>query len=151
MQCITMGVVSLARVYVLCLHTKRGSLEGRICVNLPLSKVRVSFFNYVDQILPIINHLPTHGWHLWKKSITVKVEKILKGSLDLISSPSEKIQIMDGKVCLRFKGKTLLSVVNNFFCFQKFVDNAQHYLALHLKPTFPPIIWIFPEGEDDGI
>ena len=37
-----------------------------------------------------------------------KVKKILKGSLDLISSPSPsvKIQIMGGKVCLRGKGKT---------------------------------------------
>ena len=38
----------------------------------------------------------------------IKVEKILKGSLDLIPSPSPsiKIQIMGGKVCLRCKGKT---------------------------------------------
>ena len=43
-----------------------------------------------------------------------KVEKILKGSLDLISSPSPsvKIQIMGGKVCLRRKGKAFLSIVN---------------------------------------
>ena len=43
-----------------------------------------------------------------------KVEKILKGSLDSIQSPSPsvKIQIMGGKVCLRCKGKTLLVVVN---------------------------------------
>ena len=42
-----------------------------------------------------------------------KVEKILKGSLDWISSPSPsvKIQIMGGKVCLRCKGKTLLGVI----------------------------------------
>ena len=37
-----------------------------------------------------------------------KVEKILKGSLDSIPSPSVKIQIMSGKVSLRCKGKTLL-------------------------------------------
>ena len=43
-----------------------------------------------------------------------KVEKILKGSLDLISSPSVKLQIMGGKVCYRCKGKTLLGVVNKF-------------------------------------
>ena len=45
---------------------------------------------------------------------TIKVEKILKGSLNLIPSPipSVKIQIMGGKVCLRCKGKTLLVVVN---------------------------------------
>jgi hypothetical protein len=43
----------------------------------------------------------------------VKVEKILKGSLDLIPSPSlsMKIQIMGGKVCLRCNGKTLLGDV----------------------------------------
>ena len=41
-----------------------------------------------------------------------KVEKILKGSLDWIPSPShsEKIQIMGGKVCLRCK--TLLGIIN---------------------------------------
>jgi hypothetical protein len=43
---------------------------------------------------------------------TVKVEKILKGSLDSIPSPSRllKIQIMGGKICFRCKGKTLLGV-----------------------------------------
>ena len=43
-----------------------------------------------------------------------KVENILKGSLDSIPSlsPSVKIQIMDKKVCLRCKGKTLLGGVN---------------------------------------
>ena len=42
-----------------------------------------------------------------------KVENILKGSLDLMPSPSSsvKIQIMRRKVCLRCKGKTLLGVV----------------------------------------
>ena len=40
----------------------------------------------------------------------IKVEKILKYSLDSIPSPSTsvKIQIMCWKVCLRCKGKTLL-------------------------------------------
>ena len=41
-----------------------------------------------------------------------KVEKILKDSLDSIPSPSVKIQIMAGKVCLKCKGKTLLGIVN---------------------------------------
>ena len=35
-----------------------------------------------------------------------KIENIFKGILDI------QIQIMDGKVCLRCKGKTLLGVVN---------------------------------------
>ena len=46
--------------------------------------------------------------------VSIKVEKILKGSLDSIPSPSPsvKIQIMGGKICMRCKGKTLLGVVN---------------------------------------
>ena len=43
--------------------------------------------------------------------INIKVEKILKGSLDLSRSSSVKIQIIDGKVCLRCKGKTLLPIL----------------------------------------
>ena len=51
----------------------------------------------------LLNAVPLVGFYL-------KVENILKGSLDLISSasPSVKIQIMGWKVCLRCKGKTLL-------------------------------------------
>ena len=54
----------------------------------------------------------------------IKVEKILKGSLDLIPSPlpSAKIQVMGRKVSLRCKGKNLL-----------------------------PIIWILTEVKGDGI
>ena len=49
-----------------------------------------------------------------KKNCMCKVEKILKGSLDSIPSPSPsvEIQIMNRKVCLGCKGKTLLDVVN---------------------------------------
>ena len=45
---------------------------------------------------------------------TSKAGKILKGSMISIPSPSPsvKIQIMGGKVCLRCKGKTLPGVVN---------------------------------------
>ena len=51
---------------------------------------------------------------IFQKLTIFKVEKIFKGSLDSIPSPSPsvKIQIMGGKVCLRCKGKTLLVVVN---------------------------------------
>ena len=46
--------------------------------------------------------------------MTFKIEDILKDNQDSIpsSSPSVKIQIMDRKVCLRCKGKTLLFVIN---------------------------------------
>ena len=48
-------------------------------------------------------------------NIHSKVEKILKGSLDSIPSPSTsvKIKIMGGKVCLRCKSKTLLGGMVN--------------------------------------
>ena len=60
-----------------------------------------------------------------------KVDKILKGSLDLIPSPSPsvKIQIMGGKVCLRCKGKTLLGVIQ-LFENKKVVDITQQCFAL---------------------
>ena len=55
-----------------------------------------------------------------------KVEKILKGSLDLITSPlpSVKIQIMGGKICLRCKGETSLGIGT-----KKFVNNTQQCFA----------------------
>ena len=46
------------------------------------------------------------------QTVPGKVEKILIGSLDSITSPSVKIQIIGGKVCLRCKGKILLGIVN---------------------------------------
>jgi hypothetical protein len=54
--------------------------------------------------------------------IPSKVENILEGSLDLIPSPSpsDKIQIMGGKVC-----------------FQKFVDNTKQCFALLPQVNFP--------------
>ena len=52
---------------------------------------------------------------------------------------------MGGKICLRCKGETLLRVVN------KLSTKPSNVLPLSLKKTFPPIIWIFTEGEGDGI
>ena len=67
--------------------------------------------------------------------LDIKVENILKGSLNLISSPlpSLKIQIMGGKVCLKFKGKTL-------FVFKSFLTRPSNILTLQLKQTFLTII-----------
>ena len=71
-----------------------------------------------------------------------KVEKILKGSLVLIPSPSPsvKIKIMGGKICLRSKGKTLLGDVNKLFVFKSLLTTSGKVLPLHLKQTFTPII-----------
>jgi len=64
-------------------------------------------------------------------AVKFKVEKILKGSLELIPSPSPsvKIQIMGGKVCLGCKGKLLLGIVNKLDD-KKFVDFTQQCFAL---------------------
>ena len=37
------------------------------------------------------------------------------------------------------------------FCLQKFADNHQQYFSFTPQATFPDIIWIFTEGEDDWI
>ena len=62
-----------------------------------------------------------------------KVKKILKGSLDSISSPSVKIQIVGRKVCLRRKGKTLLAIVNKLFVFKSLLTTSSNVLPLHLS------------------
>ena len=81
----------------------------------------------------------------------IKVEKILKGTLDSILSPSPsvKIQIMGGKICFRCKGETLMGVVNKLLKTKSLLTSPSNVLPLHLKQTFPPIIWIFTGGEGD--
>jgi hypothetical protein len=64
-----------------------------------------------------------------------KVENILKGSLDSIPlpSPSAKIQIMGGKVCLRRKGKTLLGVVHKVLKTKSLLTSPSDVLPYYLK------------------
>ena len=84
----------------------------------------------------------------------VKVEKVLKGSLDSIITftfRELKIQIMGGKVCLRCKVKTLLGDVNKLFFIKSLMIMPSNILLLHLKQIFPSIIWIFTEGEGNEI
>jgi hypothetical protein len=57
-----------------------------------------------------------------------KVEKILKGCLDLISSPS-----LGWNVCLRCKGKTLLGIINKLFVFKCLLTTSSNVLPLHLS------------------
>ena len=75
-------------------------------------------------------------------TLPVKVEKLLKASLDLYPSPSPsvKIQIMGGTICSRCKGKTLLGIVNKLLKTKRFVDITQQCFALLAQVTFPPII-----------
>ena len=51
---------------------------------------------------------------------------------------------MGGKVCLRRRGKTLLHVVNKFL-------KTKSLLTTPSNVPFPPMIWIFTEGEGDRI
>ena len=64
---------------------------------------------------------------------SIKVEKILKGSLDSIPSPSVKIQIMGREVCLRCEGKTLLGVVNKLLKTKSLLTSPSNVLPYHLK------------------
>ena len=58
-----------------------------------------------------------------------KVKRMQEDSMNSISSPSVKIQIIGRE------------------SFQKFVDPPSNVLPLHLMQTFPPITWIFTEGD----
>ena len=84
-------------------------------------------------------------------NISIELKKISKDSLDLIPLPSVKIQITGGRVCLRYKGKTLLGVVNKLFVFKNWLARPSNVVPLHLKQIFLPTISIFTEGEGDGI
>ena len=45
----------------------------------------------------------------------------------------------------------MLGDVNKLFVFKSLLTTPRNVLPLHLKQTFPPIIWILTEGEGDGI
>ena len=66
-------------------------------------------------------------------------------------SVSVKIQIIGGKVYSKLWSYILLGGVNIFFVFKSLLRMPSNVLPLHLKQTFQLIIWIFIEGEGDGI
>ena len=68
-----------------------------------------------------------------------KVKKNSEDRPDLIpsTSPSVKIQIMCGKVCLRHKGKTLLGFVNKLFVFKSLLTTPQQCFASTFRANFP--------------
>ena len=72
----------------------------------------------------------------------IKVENILKCSLDSIPSPSPsvKIQILVEKVFLRCKCKTLLGIVNKLLKTKSLLTSPSNVLPYHLS-----------EGEGDGM
>jgi hypothetical protein len=74
----------------------------------------------------------------WDLKKNIKVEKILKGGLDLFQSPSPsvKIQIISRKVCLRCKGKTLLGVVNKLLKTKDLLTSPSNVLPYYLELDF---------------
>ena len=74
-------------------------------------------------------------------SSSSKVDKNLKGILDSIlsPSPSENIQIMGGKVCLRCKGKTMLGIVDKFLKTNSLLTSSSNVWPYYLKQIFSPI------------
>ena len=45
----------------------------------------------------------------------------------------------------------MLGDVSKHFVFKRLLTTPSNVLPLHLNKTFPPIIWVFTEGEGDGI
>ena len=62
-----------------------------------------------------------------------------------------KIQIIGGKIYLSEKGKTLLGDFNKLFIFKSLLTTPSNFLPLHLNQSLLAIIWIFTQGEGDGI
>ena len=60
----------------------------------------------------------------------IRIEQILKGSLDSVLSPSVKIQVMGRKVCLSCKGQTLVDVVNTLLKTKSLLTSPGNVLSL---------------------
>ena len=78
-----------------------------------------------------------------------KVEKMLKGSLDLIPLPSlsVKIKLWAGKFAAGVKAKRCWALSTN----KKFVDITQQCFASLPQVSFPANNLNFTEGEGDGM
>ena len=131
----TVSVTSKARD--LGIEQRHISYSQRPEQNSDLKKQKISSIKF--SIFHLISYVKNLASSLF---LVVKVENISEDSLNLIPSPSssQKIQIMGRKVCLRWKGKTLLSVVNKHFKRKSLQTSPSNVLPLHLKQTFPPKI-----------
>ena len=87
-----------------------------------------------------------HGVKIFLR-LQFKGEKILKGSKDSISSPSRSHEHLN--FCFYFFRQNIAGCYQQTFCPKGLLTAPNNVLPLHPKPTFPPIIWIFTEG--DGI
>ena len=96
---------------------------------------------YINNTFPAANLT----WFVTGKRVRhslIKVETILKGSLDLIPSPSPsvKIQIVGEKVCLRCKANMLPVFVDKLLKAKSLLISPSNVLPYYLKYTFLPII-----------
>ena len=123
------------------IQLKCGFLRKSFIMNAPL----ISYHFWVGLLLWIWNSVISNDGCKVKK-------KIWEDSLDSIPSPSlsVKIQIMGGKN-IKAKHCWLLLFVNKLFVLKTLLITPSNVLPLHLKQTFPPIIWIFTKGEGGGI
>ena len=117
-------------------------------LQLPCSDYYTDTKSVLDQTIRILQAMidvcAENGWLastlriiqlLQMVSFVGKVEIFLKGSLDSIPSPSPsvKIQIMGGKVCLRCNGKTLLGVANKLLKSKSLLTSPSNVLPYSLK------------------
>ena len=67
--------------------------------------------------------------------VSCKVKEILKGSLDSIPSPSPsvKIQIIGGKICLRCEGKILPGIVNKLLKTKSFLTSPSNVFPYYFR------------------
>jgi len=105
-----------------------------------------------DRIWGSMNPLAKFGLHL---KLNHKVEKILEDCMTSIPSPSTSVKnwkskLLAGKFTWGNKVKHCRLMLTNFF-FKSLLTMSSNVLPLNLKQTFPPIIWIFTEGEGDEI
>ena len=106
-----------------------------ISVHNPYFFQNSPFLHYLHTMIKGFNDPDPMETLVSDEKILHKVEKILKGSLDWIPSPSSsvKIQIMSGKVCLRCEGKTLLGIVNKLLKTKSLLTSPSNVLPYYLK------------------
>ena len=81
----------------------------------------------------------------FSECMTFKVEKILKGSQNSISSPSRSHK----HLC--FFRQNIAGHCQHTVCPKSLLTAPSNVLPLHPKPIFPPIIWSFTEDGGDSI
>ena len=88
---------------------------------------------------------PKNTQKIWKL-LWIKEENISEDSLHL----QWKFELLPESLLEVIK-QNIVGWCQQTFFFKSLLTMPSNVLSLHLKQTFPPIIWIFTEGEGDGI